>query len=153
MQLRPNYLDAHFKLGNTLATNGSPEEAAKSFRRVLQLNPNYVDALNNLANTLLGSGKPAEAVALYRRVLTTQPEHFWPATIWRRGCWPWGRLKRQPTPPAARSPCGRITRRRRNLGDALAAGGKWADAAESYNKLIELESGRSGDPAPPPMRG
>ena len=148
MGLRPDFLDAHLKLGNTLAMNGSPQEAAKSFRLVLQLSPNHVDALTNLGNTLLGCGEAAQAVALYRRVLTMQPAHFLACNNLAAGLVAVGKFQE-----AAEFARRAIAMRpdyppvRRNLGDALAASGNWAEAAESYKKLVELEPARPGSGA------
>jgi len=145
VELRPDFPDAHFRLGNILANKGDTESAAECYRRVLQLNPNHVDALNNLGNTLMGRGEAAEAVAIYQRVLTMQPGHFLARNNLAAGLLAIGEFEeaagvaglaiamRPDYPPA-----------RRNMGDALAAVGRWSDAAESYKKLIDLESARPG---------
>ena len=143
VELRPGFVDAHFKLGNSLAHSGKPEEAAKSFRRVLQIDPNHVDALNNLGNTLLATGQADEAVSLHRRVLAMQPDHFLAHNNLALGLIMTGQFPEalefarravamQPDYPSAH----------RNLGDALAALGKWPEAAKSYKKLVELDAAR-----------
>jgi predicted O-linked N-acetylglucosamine transferase (SPINDLY family) len=143
VELRPGFLDAHFKLGNALANSAKPDEAAKSFRRVLQIDPNHVDALNNLGNTLLATGRTDEAVLLYRRVLAMRPDHFLAHNNLAAGLVITGQFSealefarravamRPDYPPAYR-----------NLGDALAALDKWPEAAASYKRLVELDSAR-----------
>jgi protein O-GlcNAc transferase len=145
LELRPNYQSAHFKLGYLLAAQGNYAEAAAAFREVLKLDPNHLDAMNNLASALLSSDQPQEAVALYRRVLAVRPEHFLARSNLAAGLLAlreideameaarWAVAARPDYPPA-----------HRNFGDALAAVGNWPQAAQSFKKLLDLESARPG---------
>jgi predicted O-linked N-acetylglucosamine transferase (SPINDLY family) len=144
---RPDFIDAHIRLGNTLAAAGKHEEAAQSYRQVLRLQPNHLDALNNLANTLLLGNKPQEAMPMYRRVLAARPDHFLA----------WNNLS------AALVAAGEFTQAidaarramairqdypplQRNLGDAHSGLSQWVQAAESYRKLLDLERLSPGPP-------
>ena len=60
LQLRPDYVDALFQMGNAVRGR-SPEVALEWYRRTLALRPDHVDAHNNVAAPLGIRGDPAAA--------------------------------------------------------------------------------------------
>ena len=60
LQLRPDYVDALFQMGNAVRGR-SPEAALEWYRRTLALRPDHVDAHNNVAALLGIRGDPAAA--------------------------------------------------------------------------------------------
>jgi tetratricopeptide (TPR) repeat protein len=60
----------HFRLGQLLMDDGQPEEAAKSFRRVLEINPYFSKVYQLLAASLLKQGRKDEAVQALREGYT-----------------------------------------------------------------------------------
>jgi len=52
LRVKPDFVEAHSNLGNTLKDTGRLVEAQSSYRRALELKPDYVMAHNNLIFTL-----------------------------------------------------------------------------------------------------
>jgi predicted O-linked N-acetylglucosamine transferase (SPINDLY family) len=63
------------QIGIALKSLGRLEEAARSFRVVLEAQPGFADAYNNLGNALQGLGRLQEAEASYRKALALAPDH------------------------------------------------------------------------------
>ena len=59
----------HSNLGNALAAQGRPDEAATQYQRALALRPGYAEAHYNLANLRLDQNQLDAAIAGYRRRL------------------------------------------------------------------------------------
>ena len=72
---KPDYVEAHYNLGNVLKNLGKPEEAIASYRKALALKPDYAEAHNNLGNMLWELTKPNDAVASYRKALALKPDY------------------------------------------------------------------------------
>lgn len=73
LQDRPEYPEAHYKLGNVLLRARRPQEAVRHFEAALQLRPDYTAAHNNLGNALLLSGRSAEAIPHFEAVIRVEP--------------------------------------------------------------------------------
>jgi Flp pilus assembly protein TadD len=74
--LRPEYAEARYNLGNTLAGAGRRGEAEDAFREALRLKPDSADIAANLGVVQERRGRPAEAAASYRRALRIEPGNF-----------------------------------------------------------------------------
>ena len=74
LELRPDFAQAHYNLGNALRDQGNLDDAVACYRRALELRPDYAQAHNNLGVALCDLGKPDEAVACCRRALELRPE-------------------------------------------------------------------------------
>ena len=73
LQRHPDYPSAHVVLGRVHADLGSDEEAATSFRRVLELDPENLIARRSLAEAARSAGRDEEALQHYRELLAQDP--------------------------------------------------------------------------------
>jgi tetratricopeptide (TPR) repeat protein len=73
LELRPDFVEAHLKLGIALRNHGKLEEALAHGRRAVELRPDSAEAHNNLGVVLKDLGKLDAAVACFRRVLELRP--------------------------------------------------------------------------------
>ena len=71
--LRPGDARLHYMLGCALQAQGSAEDAAGAFRRVLELEPRMAKAHNNLGCVLEAMGKLEEAGRSYAKAVETDP--------------------------------------------------------------------------------
>lgn len=71
---RPDFVEAHYNLGNALMKLGRSEAAVEAYGRAAALKPDLVAAHNNLGNALHALGRDAEAAEAYRRVLRLAPD-------------------------------------------------------------------------------
>ena len=77
-QKRPGPEDARtlLDLGNLYSRLDRVEEAARSYRRLLELQPDHAEAHNGLGAMLLAQGQRQEAAGEFARALTLAPELF-----------------------------------------------------------------------------
>jgi len=75
IRLRPEYWEAHYRLGEDLAQQEDLPGAAAEFEQVLRLNPSYVKAHGNLGVALYKLGRAQEAVAQFDEVLRLDPQN------------------------------------------------------------------------------
>jgi tetratricopeptide (TPR) repeat protein len=75
LELKPDYVEAHYNLGILLKDSHRTVEAEAAYRRALELKPDHVDTYNNLGLLLKDSHRLAEAEAAYRRALELKPDH------------------------------------------------------------------------------
>ena len=61
VQRRPDFVEAHYNLGNALMKSNRAEDAVRAFRRAAELKPDLVQAHNNLGNALHALGRHGEA--------------------------------------------------------------------------------------------
>ena len=73
IELRPDFAEPFYNLGNLLAREGRLQDALKYYQDALAINPEFADALNNLGTALNRLGRDEEAIAAYRRALTLRP--------------------------------------------------------------------------------
>lgn len=74
IKYRPQFVEAHYNLGNALMKLGRAEDAVKHYRYAAELKPDLVPAINNLGNALHALGRFEDAAEAYRRVLRLAPD-------------------------------------------------------------------------------
>lgn len=75
LRLKPDYVHAHFNLGNVLAARGQLDRGVHHLRRAARLQPNHAEALNNLGYALASLGRFDEAIRELRRALTVNQDY------------------------------------------------------------------------------
>jgi tetratricopeptide (TPR) repeat protein len=75
VRLRPDYWEAHYRLGEELAQENEVPAAAAEFEQVLRLNPSFVKAHENLGVALYKLGRANEAVEQFDEVLRLDPQN------------------------------------------------------------------------------
>jgi tetratricopeptide (TPR) repeat protein len=75
IRLQPDYVGAHFNLGNMLVELGQTEAAISSYDQALALAPNQEGIWYSRACALHTLRRHAEAVASYNQVIALQPDH------------------------------------------------------------------------------
>jgi predicted O-linked N-acetylglucosamine transferase (SPINDLY family) len=73
--MKPDYAEAHAKLGNVLMDLEQHDEAIASYLRALELEPEYAEAHHNLGVALKVLERRQEAIAHYRRALELEPDY------------------------------------------------------------------------------
>jgi len=71
---RPDFVEAHYNLGNALMKLGRNGAAVDAYRRAAALKPELAAAHNNLGNALHALGRDEEAAEAYRSVLRLAPD-------------------------------------------------------------------------------
>ncbi len=69
LQIKPDYIAAHYSFGTVLANQGKLPEAIEHFERALQIKPDYIDAHINLGTALANQGKLPEAIPHFQQAL------------------------------------------------------------------------------------
>jgi predicted O-linked N-acetylglucosamine transferase (SPINDLY family) len=75
INLKPDFIEAHYNRGNVLLASGRLEQAVASFDDMIRLDPNHVSAWNNRGNALSRLDKLEQAVASYDKALSLKPKH------------------------------------------------------------------------------
>ena len=70
--LKPDFVEAHYNLGNTLKALGKLDEA--EVNQAIALKPNFAKAHNNLGNTLKSLGRLDEALAIFNQAIALKPD-------------------------------------------------------------------------------
>jgi tetratricopeptide (TPR) repeat protein len=70
VQLKPDYPQACYDLGNALARQGKLDQAIENYERALQLKPDYAEAHYNFGVALASQGKSAEAMQHFQQGLS-----------------------------------------------------------------------------------
>jgi len=73
LQIKPNYVKAHYNLANVLAAQNKLDQAVRQYRLALQVEPDYAEAHNNLGIVLKSQGRLDEAIRQYRLALRPGP--------------------------------------------------------------------------------
>jgi predicted TPR repeat methyltransferase len=73
--LKPDFVEAHSNLGNTLKELGRLDEAVASYRHAIMLKPNLAEAHHNLGNALKELGRLDAAEASYRCAIVLKPNY------------------------------------------------------------------------------
>ena len=75
LEIKPDYAQGHYNLGNVLEDKGAYDEAALSYLRALALKPDYADAHYNLGVVRQNQGALGRAAASYEAALKINPEN------------------------------------------------------------------------------
>jgi tetratricopeptide (TPR) repeat protein len=75
LTLKPDFVNAHFNLGNALQEQGELDEAIAHYERAIAFKPGYAEAHNNLGNGLKQQGKLGEATAHYQLAIALKPDY------------------------------------------------------------------------------
>jgi tetratricopeptide (TPR) repeat protein len=75
IEVQPDNLAAHQKLGSTLSNINRHEEALNAFQKAFELNPHSPDNCANIAGTLCHLGRHEEAFPYIEKALLLQPGH------------------------------------------------------------------------------
>jgi tetratricopeptide (TPR) repeat protein len=142
VQRRPDFVEAHYNLGNALMKLGRNEAAVDAYCRAAELKPDLVAAHNNLGNALHALGRNQEAAEAYRRVLRLAPES--PEVQRNLGI----ALERAGERGAAIDAYRAVIARRptwllahSNLANALLSAGEAPAAVEACDRWLELSPG------------
>jgi protein O-mannosyl-transferase len=76
MEIKPDYVDAHFNLAAVLAARGQIDEAIAHYRKALESDPLHAAVHLNLGSALVARGQLDEAIDQYRKALEIQPNNI-----------------------------------------------------------------------------
>ncbi|MBF0154317.1 MAG: tetratricopeptide repeat protein [Magnetococcales bacterium] len=74
LRIEPNFVEAHYNLGNLLRDMQRPEEAEAAYHQALRLKPDYAAAHNNLGTLLQHQHRFTEAETALRQALHHKPD-------------------------------------------------------------------------------
>ena len=74
LQVTSGNYTIHFNMGNTLVSQGRPEEAIHHYLEAVKINPGYLEARFNLGITLYNTGHTGDAIKQYLRVISIKPD-------------------------------------------------------------------------------
>lgn len=75
LQLKPDYTEAYYNLGNTYLDQRNFTDAVSCYKKALKFEPDYLDAYLNLALCLQSGGDVEGAVKAYRKALEINPNN------------------------------------------------------------------------------
>ena len=75
-KFNPNYVDAHYNLGNTLKELEEYQKAMSSYEKAIQINPNYVDAHNNLGLAFYKLREFQKAISCHKKAIQLDPNNL-----------------------------------------------------------------------------
>ena len=73
--MKPDYVEAHNNLGNTLKELGRLDEALASYTQTIALKPDLAEVHSNLGSTLYELGRLDEALASYNQAIALKPDY------------------------------------------------------------------------------
>ena len=73
LSIDPDYVAAHYNLGNALKDQGKLDEALASYQKAISLRPDLAQAHNNAGLVLQALGRSREAVDSYRKAISLTP--------------------------------------------------------------------------------
>jgi tetratricopeptide (TPR) repeat protein len=76
VDMRPNEVDAWFRLGLARSANDEPEAAIAAYRKTAEMDPAHTETRNNLGNVLFRRGDYEKALAWYERALAIKPDYM-----------------------------------------------------------------------------
>lgn len=74
-ELKPDYAEAWYNLGNLYRRLQRREDAVQAYRRVIDLNPRFAGAYENVALLLLKLGRADLSAEVFQRWLTAEPDN------------------------------------------------------------------------------
>jgi len=75
IELKPEFVTAHFNLGAILQVLSRLDEAEASYKKAIELKPEYAEAYNNLSVTFKDLGKLEDAEASCKKALELKPKY------------------------------------------------------------------------------
>ncbi len=75
IEIKPDFVDAHYNLGIILSNLGKLKVAALYQRKAIELNPNFAEAHYNLGNILIDLGDFQEAELSTRKAIELKPDY------------------------------------------------------------------------------
>lgn len=138
IEVRPDYVDAHFNLGVTYDAAGQADRAINEYLRAIELRPAYAQAYNNVAVVYMKLGKLTEAINYYEAAVKADysyiPAHYNLALTYESV---------DPEKMIAElkvviSLDSTFAQAHYNLGVAYERKGMYPQAAEAYQKEIEV---------------
>ena len=143
--LTPSNAKSHYHLGLVLASQGKHEEAITHFAEAVRLQPNDYDAHYNLATALADYGRIEEAIKEFREALKLKPEDLGTLDYLAQ-------ILAIHDNPSIRNPSEAIRLAEKackitdykhphlldTLAQAYAAAGRFAEAADTAEKALEL---------------
>ncbi len=142
--LDPHFAEAHYNLGVAHDRRGDTEAAEAAWRRSIEANPYYLKPWNNLGILLRHQGRAREARAGFERALSQAgPEARDTAELWNNYATVLGDLDETAAALQAYERAVALApndaRLRVNLGSALLAIGRVAEAREHFAKARSLD--------------
>ncbi len=118
-------IDAYNNLGNILSRNGEIEQAEAAYRQAIAANPNHFGSYLNLGNLLVERNQIQGAIEAYQTAQQLSPENPDIGDNLEIAL----NIQKNPAPFLLES------------GNRLYRQGKYAEAAERYQKFLELQTG------------
>jgi len=152
LRLRPDFANAHYNFANSLMKQGKTDEALRHYSRAVSINPDFPQARYKLGLALQESGERDKAIRQYRKALRIKPGWM---EVENNLAWLLATSKT--TRPDGIEEALRLAERvNRNTGgrfpsvlDTLAASyaraGRFAEAAETAEKALELAEASEQD--------
>jgi Flp pilus assembly protein TadD len=75
LEIKPNFLEACYNLGNSLLQKGRMDEAIAYYQKALKIKPDCAQACSNLGYCLFQKGSVDEAIAYYQKALEIKPDY------------------------------------------------------------------------------
>jgi tetratricopeptide (TPR) repeat protein len=108
VDLRPDEVDAWFRLGLARSANDEPDAAIEAYRMAAELDPAHAETRNNIGNVLFRRGDYEEALSWYERALSIRPDYM--LALYHRG-WVLRHYNRNEQAEAAFGQCFALTPR------------------------------------------
>ncbi|MDA7438614.1 sulfotransferase [Candidatus Pseudothioglobus singularis] len=76
IELKPDYADSHYNLGNSLRSIDRLEDSVKSFEKAISYLPDFLEAIFNLGVSLMALGQMNDAIEPFEHVLLIDPNNI-----------------------------------------------------------------------------
>ncbi len=73
IQIKPDYAEAYYNMGNALQVEGDLDAAIESFKQAIEIYPDYTGAYSNMGTALQDKGDLDGAIASYRQAIKVRP--------------------------------------------------------------------------------
>jgi tetratricopeptide (TPR) repeat protein len=142
IEIKPDFIEAHFNLGLIYSSQKKPQEAAGSFETVRKLNADFEGIYQLLASSYRELGRNEDAIAALQEGLKRQPKNLQLlrplAFLQLHGK---DELSALPTFQAILELDAKDTDARTNLGILYQRQNRWEEAGQSYKAVLEVEPG------------